>query len=120
MRIYTLGQRAGRLVAVLSLTLSFVSFDVGTAEAKRIKVRSSSDATERNDAKIQVRPGPGTASANATKSDQPSRAGAAAAAAERARAALAAEGAQKAPLVAILPAAGSESDRSGTVCVAGC
>jgi hypothetical protein len=118
MRVNTLGQRAGRLVAVLSLTLSFVPVDAGTAEAKRIKVRSSSDATERNDAKILVRPGP--ASANASKPDQPSRAGAAAAAAERARAALAAEGAQKAPLVAILPAAGSESERSGTVCVAGC
>jgi hypothetical protein len=119
MRVHTLGQRAGRLVAVLSLTLSFVPFDAGTAEAKRIKVRTGSHVTERNDVKFQVRPGP--ASANASKPDQPSRMpGAAAAAAERARAALAAEGAQRAPLVVTLPAAGSESDRSGTVCVAGC
>jgi hypothetical protein len=137
MRVCTLPRPAGRFLAVVLAALSFVPLQAGTADAKRIKIRSHSDGHSRagtadrvkeEESRFNVRFRSGASpSAGGEREKEQQRVGSkAAAAAERARAALEAEAAQKTAgtPVTLAPAAVSQekakSYQSGAMCVAGC
>ena len=128
MRVRDPGRRAARLLVAGALALSFLPFGAGSADARRIKVRSGShtssgtDRTDTSHSYYGVRIGSRSA-AGSNEKDQPSRRmpGAAEAAAERARAALAAESALKpAATLAPSPVSADETKSDRAVCVAGC